>query len=59
MTLRTMYALTCGDIVHQTFMSTFDEGIFKSIWIFVYILLFYTAAANLLFAIMLEGYDRA
>mmetsp|Transcript_31600 Transcript_31600/g.28754 ORF Transcript_31600/g.28754 Transcript_31600/m.28754 type:complete len:93 (+) Transcript_31600:122-400(+) len=29
MTLRSMWALSCGDIVHDTFLSVLDEGLLK------------------------------
>lgn len=59
MTFRSMWALSCGDIVHDTFLSMIDEGYMKQLWIFAFMILFYTGAANLLYAIMMEGYDRA
>jgi hypothetical protein len=57
--MRTLFALSCGDSVHDSFESMLNEGLLKQIWIIFAVLGFYTAAQNLFYVVILEGYERA
>lgn len=57
--LRTLFALSCGDSVHASFENNIDEGMLKQLWIILAVLGFYTAAQNLFYVVILEGYERA
>ena len=59
MSLRTIFALSCGDIVHDTFSDVWNEGLLKQLWVFVLVMGWYTVGQNLFYAILMEGYDRA
>lgn len=47
-----------GDIVHETYLETWDEGIISTLFLTIYMILFFTAIMNILVAVMMEGYDR-
>jgi len=47
-----------GDIVHETYLETWDEGIVSTLFFTIYMILFFTAIMNILVAVMMEGYDR-
>ena len=47
-----------GDIVHETFLDTWDEGIVCTIFFISFMVLFYTAFINIFVAVIMEGYDK-
>ena len=53
-----LYAMSCGDTVHDTYLAVFDEGLVKQLFLTIYMVLFFTAASNIFYAIMQEGYDK-
>lgn len=54
-----LFAMSCGDTVHDTFLAVWDEGIAKQIFLLLYMVLFFTAASNILFALIQDGYDKS
>lgn len=57
--MRTLYAMSCGDIVHETFLDTWSEGAISMIFFIIYIVMFYTAFTNIFVAMIMEGYTKA
>ena len=56
---RTLYALACGDVVHQTFLDLWDEGIRSTLFIIIFMVAFFTAFVNIFVAIVMEGFSNA
>jgi hypothetical protein len=56
---RTLWAISCGDNVFQTFSDVWDESMMKTLFLIVYMVCFFTAMMNIFFAIIQEGYDRS
>jgi hypothetical protein len=54
-----LFALSCGDSVHDTFLDVWDEGFAKQIFLIIYMMLFFTAATNIFFALIQTGYDKS
>jgi len=48
-----------GDIVHETYLETWDEGFLSTLFLTFYMIIFFTALMNILVAIIMEGYDRS
>jgi hypothetical protein len=55
---RSLFALLCGDIVYNSFTDTINESYLKQLFLFVYVITFYTAMSNIFVAIVMEGYER-
>jgi len=47
-----------GDIVHETYLETWDEGMLSTFFLTFYMILFFTALMNIFVAVIMEGYDR-
>jgi len=58
-TMRTLFAMACGDIVHETFLATWGEGMKSMVFLMVYIIMYFTAFANIFVAIIMEGHSKA
>ena len=56
--MRSLFGMFCGDIIYETFTDTRDQGVYKQIFLVIYILCFYTGAQNIFVAFVMEGYDR-
>ncbi|KAL4456091.1 hypothetical protein ABPG74_014052 [Tetrahymena malaccensis] len=56
-TIITLFSLSNGDIVNETFMDTWAEGILGQIYLIVFMILFFTAVQNVFITIIMEGYD--
>jgi len=56
--LKSLYEMAGGDIVHETYLETWDEGVMSTLFLTIYMILFFTALMNILVAVMMEGYDR-
>mgnify|MGYP002621557952 FL=1 len=56
--MQSLFGLFCGDIVYETFTDTYDETVFKQVYLVIYLLAFYTSVQNIFVAIVMEGYDR-
>jgi len=57
--LRSLYEMGGGDIVHETYLETWDEGFLSTLFLTFYMIIFFTALMNILVAIIMEGYDRS
>ena len=58
MAMRTLFAMAGGDIVHQTYLDTWDEGIISSLFFTLYMITFFTAFMNIFVAVIMDGYDK-
>jgi len=56
--LKSLYEMAGGDIVHETYLETWDEGVMSTLFLTIYMILFFTALMNILVAVMMEGYVR-
>jgi len=57
--MRTLFAMSCGDIVHEIFLNTWGEGLKSMVFLMLFIIMYYTAFANIFVAIIMEGYSKA
>lgn len=56
--MRSLFAMAGGDIVHQTYLDTWDEGVISSLFFTVYMVTFFTAFMNIFVAVIMDGYDK-
>lgn len=59
MSSTTLFAISCGDNIHDTFLSVWDQGMLKQIFLIIFMLCFFTAASNIFYALIQEGYDKS
>lgn len=52
-----LFALQSGDMIYQMLTKTCAGAFGKQLYMFVFILLFYTALQNILFVMILEGFE--
>lgn len=55
----TLFSLLNGDIVNDTFLETWAEGIIGQIYLIIFMILFYTAVQNVFVTIIMEGYEES
>lgn len=55
----TLFSLLNGDIVNDTFLETWAEGIVGQIYLICFMILFYTAVQNVFVTIIMEGYEES
>lgn len=48
-----------GDIVNDTFLETWAEGLPGQIYLILFMILFYTAVQNVFVTIIMEGYEES
>ena len=53
----TLFSIVNGDIVNDTFLETWAEGLSGQLFLIIFILLFYTAVQNIFVTIIMEGYE--
>ncbi len=58
-TVVTLFALSNGDIVNDTFLETWSEGFIGQVYLIVFMILFYTAVQNVFITIIMEGYENS
>lgn len=56
--MRSLFALSAGDIVYESFTDTINESVIKQLFLILYLLTFYTSIQNIFVSIIMEGYDR-
>ncbi len=57
--MQKLFSLAAGDDIHRTFRSVSDEGIYKQIYLFFYLIIFYTALSNIFVAVIMDGYEMS
>lgn len=55
----TLFSLLNGDIVNDTFLETWAEGLVGQIYLIIFMILFYTAVQNVFVTIIMEGYEES
>lgn len=55
----TLFSLLNGDIVNDTFLETWAEGLPGQIYLILFMILFYTAVQNVFVTIIMEGYEES
>ena len=55
----TLFSLTFGDIVNQTFLNTVAEGIIGEMFLIIFMIFFYTSVQNVYVSLMINGYAKA
>lgn len=55
----TLFALSFGDVVNETFQNTKESGILGEIFLITFMLLFYTAVQNVFITIIMDGYEKS
>lgn len=53
-----LFAMSCGDAVHDTFHDVWDEGLQKQLLLVIFMVVFFTAATNILYALIQDGFDK-
>lgn len=54
-----LFSLAGGDDVHNTFRSVRDEGGLKQVYLFCYMIIFFTALSNIFVAVIMDGYEMS
>jgi hypothetical protein len=55
----TLFSLLNGDIVNDTFLETWAEGLPGQLYLIIFMILFYTAVQNVFVTIIMEGYEES
>lgn len=55
----TLFSLLNGDIVNDTFLETWAEGLPGQLYLILFMILFYTAVQNVFVTIIMEGYEES
>jgi hypothetical protein len=56
---KTLFALSCGDGIHDILLGVWDHGFLKQIFLVIFMICFFTAASNIFFSLIQEGYDKS